>query len=270
MVSPNTLLILMISLRVLLSVWIWVATPTVAGLLLTCCVATPERKEWGRKRVHRNSRRNWFDTLHWWFDTLRWWFGTLYTDGLIHCILMVWYTALVERKWKKARVDPHSLQSHSLSFCVLVSVVSHPEKGSRPNPDQIPTKFWLLLFRIIRLSQSVGALQPQAVFIMAISRRMIISRSQSELDLPNSIYDSEDDVWFNQDRLFQVRKSSISQNQRILLSATYTNFFPPHLHRTMSLKFFKSGIKSTMKWVHINTTEVLTYLKGMPHLFLTF
>lgn len=39
---------------------------------------------------------------------------------------------------------------------------------------------------------------------------MIISRSQSELDLPNGIYDSEDDVWFNQDKLFQVRKSSIS------------------------------------------------------------
>jgi len=46
---------------------------------------------------------------------------------------------------------------------------------------------------------------------MAISRRMIISRSQSELDLPSGFYDAEDDVWFNQDKLFQDHVTEILQ-----------------------------------------------------------
>lgn len=39
-----------------------------------------------------------------------------------------------------------------------------------------------------------------------ISRRKIISRSQSELDYTHNFYDVEEDVWFNKDKLFQVRK----------------------------------------------------------------
>ena len=38
-----------------------------------------------------------------------------------------------------------------------------------------------------------------------ISRRKIISRSQSELDYSHGVYEIEEDVWFNKDKLFQVR-----------------------------------------------------------------
>lgn len=37
-----------------------------------------------------------------------------------------------------------------------------------------------------------------------ISRRKIISRSQSELDYPHNIYEIDEDVWFSKDKLYQV------------------------------------------------------------------
>lgn len=40
-----------------------------------------------------------------------------------------------------------------------------------------------------------------------ISRRKIISRSQSELDYSQGLYDVEEEVWFSRDKLFQVSMS---------------------------------------------------------------
>ena len=40
-----------------------------------------------------------------------------------------------------------------------------------------------------------------------ISRRKIISRSQSELDYPHNVYDVDEDVWFSKDKLFQVSRA---------------------------------------------------------------
>jgi len=52
-----------------------------------------------------------------------------------------------------------------------------------------------------------------------ISRKKIISRSQSDLDY--NIY--EEDVWYNKDKLYQVRKSKNNMYRESISYQCFTN-----------------------------------------------